>query len=150
MSSPLDNYKGWINASEAPLREIRKARAKDRLWRKHLSSLSYKTVLVNGVEQNVAIIDTTDLPKKKIFSMPGETLIHGGLVDWEESKWLITEINAHNELYNEGRLERCNHLLKWRDDDDIIQERWCIVEDGTKLKCIRQCTIVWHVGNVMQ
>lgn len=132
MTSPLDNYKEWVGSSEAPKREIIKARAQARLLRKHPASLSYKTVLINGVEQLVSIVDTTDLPKKKIFSMPGESLIHGGLVDWEESKWLITEINAHNELYNEGRLERCNHLLKWKDDYGYLQERWCIIEDGTK------------------
>ena len=133
MTSPLDNYKEWVGASEAPKREIIKTRAQARLLRKHPASLSYKTVLINGVEQLVSIVDTTELPKKKIFSMPGESLIHGGLVDWEESKWLITEINAHNELYNEGRLERCNHLLKWKDDYGYLQERWCIIEDGTKL-----------------
>lgn len=132
MIDPFAAYKKRLEASEAPKREIVKRRAQDRLLRKHKASLSYKTVSINGKEQNVSIIDTLDLSTKKIFSMPEERLLHGGLVDWEESKWLITEINAHNELYDEGRITRCNHLLKWKDDNGNIQERWCIVEDGTK------------------
>lgn len=130
--SVLGNYRDRLGASEAPKRDLVKMRTQRLLHHKHKASLSYKTVLINGVQQNVSIIDTTDLSEKKIFSMPSETLLHGGLVDWEDSKWLITEINAHSELYEEGRIKRCNHLLKWKDNDGMIQERWCIVEDGTK------------------
>lgn len=96
------------------------------------NSLSYKTVLIDGVETNVAITGKNDLSKRNIFSMPGETLIHGGIVDYADSKWIITSIKQENEVYQKGLLEQCNHLLKWLDKDGHIVEKWCIVADGTK------------------
>lgn len=106
--------------------------AQDQMRRKMMSSLSYKTAVVDGTEQNVAIIDERDFNAKKIYSMPGDDLPHGGLVNWADSMWLITEINAHKEVYTEAKMLQCNHILKWINDDGNIIERWCVVEDGTK------------------
>ena len=132
MSDVWDLYSARIYARGGSKREASRNLAKARFHKMMPESLSFKTVLIDGVEQNVSIIDTTELNKKKIFSMPGETITHGGLVDWEEEKWLITEYNAHNELYDEGRIQQCNQLLQWKDDEGNLKQQWCIVEDGTK------------------
>lgn len=94
-------------------------------------SLSYKTVTINGVEQKVSILSRSKLNEKKICAMPDEHLTHGGLVDFAGNKWLVTEIDADNELYEHGVMQQCNHLLKWIDKLGRIIEKWCIVEDGT-------------------
>lgn len=81
----------------------------------------------------IAIIDiTNDFSTKKIFSMPGENLPHGSIIEWEDSFWLITELNAHKELCSEGKMRRCNYYLKWINESGEIIGRWCVVEDGTK------------------
>ena len=97
-------------------------------------SLSYQAVTLDGTEQNVAIINSDNLNEKYIYSMPGENLVHGGLVLWEENYWLITDLDVANEVYARGKMIQCNYLLKWIDSDHVIHEQWCIVEDGTKLK----------------
>ena len=130
--SVWDRYEQRIAARGRTKREAHKRIEQARLLRDLPDSLSYNGILLNGNPQYVAIIDTTDASVKDIHSLPNERLIHGGLVDWEESKWLITSLDAHNELYDSGTLTRCNHLLKWKDDDGNVQERWCIIEDGTK------------------
>lgn len=125
-------YEARLGASNNPKRESDLTHAQSRMLRKLSESLSYKSVIIGEHEQQVAIIDESDFSIKKIFSLPGEDLEHGALVKWDNSVWLITEINAHKEMYTEGRMERCNHVLKWIDNNGFVIERWCIVEDGTK------------------
>ena len=104
--------------------------------RKQPDSLSYHTVLLDGVETNVMIINSDNLNQKYLYSMPGEELPCGGLLLWEDNYWLITELDAANEVYSRAKMLQCNYLLKWIDREHVIHEQWCIVEDGTKLKRI--------------
>lgn len=109
-------------------------------------NLSYQSVLIGETSVNVAIIRSDNLNEKYIYSMPGETLDCGVLVFWEDYYWLITEVDAANEVYQRGIMLQCNYLLKWIDDSDVIHEQWCIVEDGTKLKrvtCTRNSLAYW-------
>lgn len=96
------------------------------------SSLSYHTLLLDGVERQIAVINSDNLDQKTICTMPGEDLTHGGYVEWMDNHWLITEKDANNELYTRGIMKQCNYLLKWITEAGEIVERWCIVTDGTK------------------
>ena len=95
-------------------------------------NLSYTTVSIDGVEQDVAIIDSDNLDEKTILSMPGEKLRHGGLVDWMDNYWIIYELDANTTIRQRGVLWQCNYLLRWVSEDGVIHEQWCVVEDGTK------------------
>lgn len=95
-------------------------------------SLSYHDVLIDGLPRAVAVINSDNLNEKTMCSLPGEDFTCGGLVEWEDNRWLITEKDANNELYTRVKLLQCNHLLKWVDEHDIIHEQWCVIEDGTK------------------
>ena len=101
--------------------------------KKITDSLSCHKVFINGIEQTVTILNQREsMALKKICTLPGESLLHGGLVDFAESKWLITEVDANDEVYTSGMMRRCNYLLKWLNKKGEIVEKWCIVEDGTK------------------
>ena len=102
------------------------------LSRKIKDSLSYHEVLIDGKPRQVSIINSDNLNEKTIISMPGENLICGKLVRFEDEYWLIIEKDANNEVYTKAKMIQCNHLLKWIDSDDIIHEQWCVIEDGTK------------------
>lgn len=120
----------------------------DRTKRKITSSLSYKDVTIDGVSRNVAITEGPDsFDTKYIISVPGEDLPHGSVVEWENSFWLITEVNAHNEVYNKGKITRCNYYLKWIDDNGDIIGRWCIVEDGTKYLIGEKSADIMSIGD---
>lgn len=95
-------------------------------------NLSYHTVAIDGVAQDVAIINSDNLDEKTIISLPGEYIGHGGLVHWMDNYWLITERDANITVYTRAKMVQCNHLLKWVSDDNVIHEQWCIIEDGTK------------------
>lgn len=96
------------------------------------SSLSYHTLLLDGVERQMAVINLDNFDQKTICTMPGEDLTHGGYIEWMDNHWLITEKDANNELYTKGIMKQCNYLLKWITEAGEIVERWCIVTDGTK------------------
>lgn len=121
---------GYLNSKTQ--RDTRLDREKKLLLRKLPNSLSYHGVLIDGIEQQVAIINTDNLDTKHIYSLPGEDIPHGGYVEWMDNHWLVTERDANTEIYTKATMLQCNFLLKWVDDDDIIHEQWCIVEDGTK------------------
>lgn len=128
-----DNYSTRADMRGRTKRSADYNREVSYITRKLPDNLSYnEDVLIDGIPQNVAIINSDNLNEKMIFSLPGEDLVHGGLVEWMDNHWLITERDANTTLYTRARMIQCNHLLKWVDDHDIIHEQWCIVEDGTK------------------
>ena len=135
--SVWSTYEARLGASSESTGDPKRSSALDhaqgRISRKIIASLSYNTVKVNGEDMRISVSDVTgDYTTKKIFSMPGETLPHGEIVEWEDSVWLITEVDVHNTLYSKGVMRRCNYYLRWIDNDGNIVSRWCIVEDGTK------------------
>ena len=133
MSNAWSNYSERINKRGSTKRQAAYNREVSYLERKLPETLSYNEgVLIDGIEQNVAIINSDNLNEKMIFSMPGEDIVHGGLVEWMDNRWLVTERDANTTLYTRARMVQCNHLLKWSDDKDVLHEQWCIVEDGTK------------------
>lgn len=105
-----------------------------RLTDKVVSSLSFHTAVIDGVERDLSIINSDNLNEKTLLTMPGEDVDCGGLVEWMDNHWLITEKDANNELYTRAKMEQCNYLLRWVDPESKqVIERWCIIEDGTKL-----------------
>ena len=127
-----DRYRARLSVDGAVERQHQLRRTQDAIARGLTKNLSYQHVLVNNKDQDVAIIDTTKYDEKKICSLPGEGLEHGGLVSWADSHWLITEIDAHDEVYTRGKIVRCNYKLKWIDPEGNIISKWVIVVDGTK------------------
>lgn len=113
-------------------REMWVQHTRDNYTRKMIESPSYRTVQINGIEQGVCIVHTAEMDQKKIYSLPGEHLEHGGLVDFANNKWLITEIDADNIIYDKGIMQQCNHILRWISKDGTLKEKWCYVADGTK------------------
>ena len=96
-------------------------------------SLSFhKGVTVDGETQDVAIINSDNLDIKFIYALPGEDIRHGAYVEWMGNVWLVIEKDYNTEVYTKAKMQQCNYLLKWVDDDNVIHEQWCVVEDGTK------------------
>lgn len=114
------------------------------------ASPSSHRVIVNDEETEAIILDSDNLNIKTICMYPGEPLSNGSMVLWNDQSWLVTALDANNELYFRGTMQQCNYLLRWINAEGKIVERWSIVEDGTKLERIEICVIVWHIGNDVQ
>lgn len=129
--NPWETYEARNAVRGVTRRDTTLNRAQNRLARKMPQTLSFTDVSVDGVKHSISVIDTDNLDTKLIFTMPNETVKHGGIVEWEGYHWIITEKDAHSEVYTKAKMRQCNYLLKWVDGQSII-ERWCIVEDGTR------------------
>lgn len=126
-------YINRIEVDGKSKRERALNRTKKSINQKALDSLSSKKVLINGCRQDATILSIKGSPNtKRICAMPNESLPHGGIVDFADNKWLISEVDADSEVYASGEMKQCNHLLKWLNREGKIIKRWCVVEDGTK------------------
>lgn len=146
-STYRDRVGAAADETKDPRRENAVHHATDRLKRKLPSSVTYRDVSIDGKDAQVAIIDTPEFDTKKVFVLSESDLPHGGLIYWSDSYWLITEINANNDLYTEGRMRQCNYYLRWIDQDGNIISRWCVVEDGTKYLIGEKNTEMMTIGD---
>lgn len=129
-----DCYAARIDSIGGDRRNTVKDREMRFLRTKLPRSLSYHHAVVDGEERELAVINSDTLNIKTICSMPGEDIRHGSLVDWAGYHWLVTEKDVNTELYAKAIMEQCNYLIRWVAFDGTVQERWCIIEDGTKLR----------------
>ena len=127
-----DNYEAIRDAMGVTRRDMRVKHTRDSLTRRMVDSISYRHVEINDIPQDVCVVHTTDYNRKKIMAMPGEHLEHGGIVTFANNKWLITELDPDNVIYEKGIMQQCNHILRWISKDGELKEKWCIVADGTK------------------
>lgn len=127
-----DEYAERMGVTGDTKRDMWVARTKQSVLRRMVDSPSYRLVSINSIEQYVSITHRVNSMEKRICSRPGETLKHGGLVEFDGSKWLITDIDADSVIYSRGLMRRCNHILRWISKEGKLREKWCIVEDGTK------------------
>lgn len=127
-----DLYTERMNVVGRSKRDMWVNNTKNSIWRRFLDSPSCFRVKMNGENRLAIIVHQSENNVKKILSMPGEYLPHGGLVDYEGNKWLITETDEHKEVYERGLMKQCNHILRWISKDGTLKEKWCIIEDGTK------------------
>ena len=127
-----DAYQERINAHGGTKRGAALQREIRRINNRLPDNLSYHTVTVDDVEQNVAVINSDNLNEKSIISMPGEDLVNGGLVHWMDNYWLITERDANMTVYTKCKMIQCNHLLKWVSEDGGAFRRESVTAaDGT-------------------
>lgn len=137
MSDLIADYQNRMLGRGDTKRERTRRKAKRDLLRLMPNMLSYHTVEIDGIEQDVSILSSDDLYEKKIHTLPGETLTCGSIVSWADmngvvSKWLITEVDCDDTLCMQGNLSRCNYVLRWRNTYGELIERDCVVIDGTK------------------
>lgn len=93
---------------------------------------SYSECIVDGETRLCGIMNTDNLDKKTIISMPDEDLRHGALVEWMGNKWLIVERDANTTLYTKCIMQQCNYFLQWVDKDGNICGQWAYINDSTK------------------
>lgn len=144
-------YESRFHSFDSQIGSVRRSialdRARNRLSNKLPHSLSYTDMLIGDILQQVAVVDTTDFDTKKIFSMPGEDIPHGSVVEWSNAVWIVTEVDAHNEVYTSGKMRQCNYLLKWIDGNGNLISKWSIVEDGTKYLIGERAEPVMAIGD---
>ena len=119
--SVWDTYEKRVTVQGKTNREVSFNREAYFLNKKMKDSLSYHAAIVDGIEREVAIINSDNLNEKVMLSKPGEDFECGKLVEWMNNFWLINEKDANNELYTRVKLLQCNFLLHWVDLQGITR-----------------------------
>ena len=127
-----ETYKARIELRGCSKRDFRVNRSREHLSRLMMDSPALHLVTINGLEQYITVAHTDDMSQKKICALPGESLAHGGVVEFADNHWLITESDADDEVYAKALMQQCNHKLRWIGKDGNLKEKWCHVVDGTK------------------
>ena len=96
------------------------------------NSPAYKTVLIDGVEQNVVITSSTEMYHKKINALPDEHIYSGSIVEWNGRHYIITNTDTEDEIYQRGEMYRCNVYLKWQNEKGEIITRYGYSDDISK------------------
>lgn len=145
--NPWADYNARMTCAGDTRRDTRVTRAQDWISRKAPSSPGFHEVKINGQNQYITVRHQEEMSLKRICAMPGEHLTHGGLVEFADNIWLITEIDPDNEVYERGLMQRCNHQLKWINKSGKLIEKWCIVEDGTKYLIGEKAAQLMSIGD---
>lgn len=135
--SVWDRYSSRIESLGGNQREAIYRREVRTITDKIKNSLSYYSVTIDDVQQNVAIVSSKNMNEKRIMSLPGESITPGGLVYWMDHYWLVTDKDADGNAYEKATMTQCNHILRWIDEDGILHDQWCVISDGTKLEHTR-------------
>jgi hypothetical protein len=124
-----DKYGSLLNVHGDTRRDRIISETKASIKKRAKSSPAYKTVMVDGVEQNLVIVSSQDFSYKKITSLPDEQIHLGSMVDWANQKWLITSVDAEDEVHQRGQMYHCNVCLKWQNAEGNIISRFGVVEN---------------------
>ena len=97
-----------------------------------INSLSCKTCKVNGVDQLLVIDDGTLPYYKEVKSLPDEYFEAGNYVEYADSMWIVVSCDWDKEVYTYGKMQQCNYVLKWQNEDASIVERWSVILSASK------------------
>lgn len=99
------------------------------ILKRSVRSPAYKTVLIDGKEQDVVITSTANLYEKKINALPNQHIYAGSIVLWNGRHWIIQYTDCEDDVYQRGIMQQCNICLKWQDKTGEIFVRYGFAED---------------------
>lgn len=128
----FDSYKARVLQRGDTMRERTLFYEKKHIKKLAVNSLSCKDCKVNGVDQKIVIDDGTLPYYKNIKSLPDEYFDAGDYVTWAGAAWLVVSCDWDKEVYTYGKMQQCNYILKWQNNDAEVIERWSVVMSASK------------------
>ncbi|MDR2357869.1 MAG: hypothetical protein LBD92_07305 [Oscillospiraceae bacterium] len=117
------------------------------------SNPAYKSVEARGPEDDawremdLAVISSDDLTLKYLRTMPGDTIKAGEIVRFADAYWLVTDEDSDSEIYQKAVMQRCNYILKFRDDTGTAVERYCVIVSNLRYQMGEHTRDMLTVGN---
>lgn len=127
----MDRYTARINLHGSTQRERLLNRTKDSLQSKLPSSLSCKTVKLNGIDASIVINSGTKSYYKEFTSFQNQKIITGDYIEWANNTWLIYEADSDDEIYIQGKMYQCNYVLYWQDKLGELISRPCHIVNAS-------------------
>lgn len=104
---------------------------KDNLRYEMLNSAAlYRKSKRNGVRQSFLFSGTKSPYKYNIVALPYEKLYGGDIIDYENEKWLVTELEVGNKYQISGVMWLCNLKLRFQNGTSKIIEVPAVLDSG--------------------
>ena len=79
---------------------------------------SFRVVKINGVNVDSRIVQSgTQSNRQHILFRPGANFSKGELIEVDGGTWLLSDFFI-SEVFPKGRIEECQHVLKWKKGQD--------------------------------
>jgi hypothetical protein len=119
-----DAYFRRININGSTQRDRLINKARQDILNKAIDSPAYKSVTINGVSDYLIIISgttTTDKPTEKNFvTMPNHTITVGAMVVFNNTNWMVIQVDADNDITVRGKMTFCPHTLTFQNNSGTI------------------------------
>ena len=97
-----------------------------------MSPMNWERVEIDGQSQELLVMKSTEATVKKIEARPGDVLRLGSMVLWHGVHWLVTTLDADDQVQFAGTMTQCNTVLRWQGADQSICVAYAVAEDATK------------------
>lgn len=127
----MDRYTERMNLHGVSCRERYVNLLKQNISRKSLSNPSYKDVKLNGLKTQLIINSGTDTYYKEFQSLPGQVMLAGDYIEWQNQVWLVYTADSDDEIYTDGELRQCQHKIYWQNSDGSIISRFVWTQNAS-------------------
>ena len=131
----MGKYDFWRNRSNAygnSIAESMKNNTIDAINNTFADSPFYKELMINNILTPCRVESTDKSFKKKLLFLSNNINEIGNLLTLDNDTWMIIDYQ-NNGVMPVGLIHKCNHLLKWKDTDDNLQQHYCIITNETKI-----------------
>ena len=122
----IQNAHGANSLRDAQIQQI-----KSDLNRDFNKPLDCESVLIDGVEHDLTIIEANNLDEKKIKSRPNDSFHSGQIVYWAGWYWIITKVNRRSEIVSNGEMKEYTYDLYWQDNTGKIIDKWAYTSNAS-------------------
>lgn len=135
----LNYYKaiqGTLGMSSKKEFEIAKMRQFISKHFKDTSAFEEEVEFNNCRKQKLLVMKNKDNPDiKKILAYPNESFKIGEVLKCYGEYWIVTSLDANQQIYTIGTIELCPYILRWQDNDGkIITYYYCLDSFSSKIE----------------
>lgn len=123
----IQDAHGAENQKQAYVNGLRK-----RISRDFKSTINWELVEIDGAMQELLVMKSTSVNIKKVEARPEERLRLGSLIKWHGVYWLVTALDADDQIQAAGTMTQCNTILRWQLPDLSLAVTYAVTEDATK------------------
>ena len=126
-------YESKMNIEGSSTRERQINAIQENILNDFQNSPSYRQTYINGSNnyKEIHVVETQYSFVKNILTKPGDELFAGDILEFDNNKWLCTEVNKSLRVYDIGKVYLCNNTLKLY-KNHILYEIPAVVESAVR------------------
>lgn len=87
---------------------------------------NFKVVTIDGIAVDSRVLEGTTWEDRTLLFRPKTKVDLGSIVVFDSTTWMITDALT-TSISPKALLKPCNHILKWKDKSNVLQDRKSVV-----------------------